>query len=337
MSELPRSVVKSLFGCFSWYLGFTGIYFAVQTVETPGDNVRNYLLADILIQDCIMFLSNRDVYEKKRLEIRRETSVVTSCAINIIRSIPGHWINSINFLGAKHRFDSEAEFRLVQLGSSIVEAKRVSLEVSMSLKASYAKSIQNSESRHEHLTQVLTHATDAKEAWANVAKDFRDTRRWLDGKLREDYSRAFVQAATVGSLHTALTEQGMSNVYMAFAFENVRSICDDNVPPSQSVLACFELLAGQAERCVNQVAQFILYLEELRRQENFSLYRYIFHHLALNATKPRLFELDEAYFASQNEFEITYEAVEQIARHAHTMVPGTHSQEITFFDLEFTE
>lgn len=263
--------------------------------------------------------------------------MVTSCAINIIRSVPGHWINSINLLGAKHRFDSEAEFRLVQLGNSIVEAKRVSLEVSMSLKASYAKSIQNSESRHVHLAQALTHATDAKEAWANVAKDFRDTHKWLEGKLREDYSQAFVEVATIGSLHATLTEQGMSNSYMAFAFENVRSICEDDVPPPQSVLACFELLARQAEKCVDKVAQFILYLEELQRQEGFSLYGYIFDHLALRAKKPRLFELDEAYFASQNEFEITYEAVEQIARHAHTMVPGTHRQEIEFFDLKFTE
>ena len=65
-------------------------------------------------------------------------------------------------------------------------------------------------------------------------------------------------------------------------------------------------------------------------------YQHIFDSLAVNGEKPRLYALDERYFAAQNEFEITYEAVEQIARHAHTIVPETHSNSPEYFDLKFT-
>jgi len=207
----------------------------------------------------------------------------------------------------------------------------------MSLKASYAASIRNSESRDVAFAQALVHAADTEEAWANVAKDFLDTRNWLNGKLREDYSQAFVQVAIGNTLHAQLIKEGTSREYMAVAFERIRSICTENVPPVQAILACFEQLAEQALICADAIKQFILYSEELQAQNNFSIYRYIFDHLALQAKKPRLFELDEAYFAAQNEFEIFYEAVEQIARQAHTMVPGTHDPEIEYFDLKFTE
>ena len=263
--------------------------------------------------------------------------MVMSCVTSLLASVSGHYVNSINFLGVDSVYDSEAEFRLVQLGKSIVEAKRVSLDVSMSLKDSYAASIQDKESRHASLTQALAHSTNAKEAWANVAKDFRNTCKWLEGKLRKDYSQAFVEAATVGNLHSTFVERGVSNDYMASAFENVCVMCEEDTTPEQSVLGCLRHLAEQAEKCAEETGMFTLYLEELQKVEDFSLYGYIFDHLALRAEKPRLFELDEAYFAAQNEFEITYEAVEQIARHAHTIVPGTHDQSIEFFDLRFTE
>lgn len=263
--------------------------------------------------------------------------MIISCAITSITAIPGVLKNTINFLGTNREFDSEAEFRLAQLGISIVEAKRTTLDVGISLKTSYTRSIQDSPSRHTYFTQALANATEAKEAWTNVARNFRDTRRWLEGKLREDYCQAFVQAATAADFHTTLTNQGSSIGYMVFAFENVCSICEADVPPTQAVLDCLKQLAEQAERCVEAIDQFTLYLEELQNQEGFSLYRYIFDHLALQAKKPRLYELDEAYFTVQNEFEITYEAVEQISRHAHTLVPGTHDPDIEFFNLRFTE
>lgn len=262
--------------------------------------------------------------------------MITLCTA-VLTSIPGYFVNTINFTGAQAEYDPEAEFRLAKLGRSIVEAKLVTLNASVSLKTAYAASLRNRESQHSHFVQTLAHSTEANVAWANVANDFRDTRQWLDGKLRADYSQAFVDAATDRDLHPNLVGQHVSRDYMAFAFEAVRAICEDNLAPAQVILACFDRLEKLARECAERVNQFTLYIEELQREDDFSLYGYIFDCLAVRGEKPRLYELDEAYFTVHSEFEITYEAVEQIARHAHTLVPGTHGQEPRFFDLNFTE
>ena len=263
--------------------------------------------------------------------------MIITYVTNILASVPGYFANMINLFGANLQFDAEAEYRLAKLGKSIVEAYRVTLDASLRLKASYLASIENRKSRHAYFTQVLVHLTDAKDAWINVAKDFSDTRKWLDGKLREDYSEAFVEAATVGDLHATLVEQGISKSYMAFAFEEIRAICKNSASPSESILACLDHLSEKAKKCAEIINELILYLEEQYEQEDFSLYSYVFASLAVKGEKPQLYQLDEIYFAVQNEFSITYESVEQIARHAHTLVPGTHGQDPSFFDFKFTD
>jgi len=258
--------------------------------------------------------------------------MITPCLIHTLRSIPSYFGNIINFFGVNPQFDAEAEFRLAQLGRYIVEAKSLSLDVSRSLKASYIANIQNLTSQHGHLTNALEHLTRAQEAWLNVADGFRDNHTWLNGRLRVDYSNAFVEAATVDNLHSALVNQGLSNQYTASAFERIRSICEESEEAAQSILDCFEHLAELAERCAEIITEFRQHLSQLQAAGNFALYDHIFNALAVDGEKPRLYELDEIYFSAQNEFEIVYEVVEQIARDAHTRVPGTHGEIPQYFN-----
>ena len=258
--------------------------------------------------------------------------MITPCLIHTLRSIPSFYSNIINFFGTNRQFDAEAEFRLAQLGMLIVEAKSLSLDVSRSLKASYIANIQNLTSQHDHLTNTLDHLTSAQEAWVNVTESFRDNHTWLNGKLRDDYSNAFLEAATVDNLHSVLVNHGLSNQYTASAFERIRSICEESEDAAQSILDCFEHLAELVERCTEIIIEFRQHLSQLQAEGNFALYDHIFNSLAVDGEKPRLYELDEIYFAAQNEFEIVYEVVEQIARDAHTRVPGTHGETPQYFN-----
>ena len=258
--------------------------------------------------------------------------MITPCLIYTLRSIPSYFGNVINLFGARRQFDAEAEFHLAQLGILIVEAKSLSLDVSRSLQASYITNIQNLTSQGDHLTNALEHLTTAQEAWVNVADSFRDNHTWLNGKLRVDYSNAFVKAAIVDNLHSVLVNQGLSNQYTASAFEKIRSICSESEEAAQSILDCFEYLAELAERCAEIITEFRQHLSQLQAEGNIALYDHIFNSLVVDSEKPRLYELDEIYFAAQNEFEIVYEVVEQIARHAHTRVRGIDGQTPQYFN-----
>ena len=83
--------------------------------------------------------------------------------------------------------------------------------------------------------------------------------------------------------------------------------------------------------------EFLSHLRDLSRDSDFLLFKHVFQCLAVEARKPDLFVLDEKCFLAVNRFEILYEAVEQITREAHTLIPGSHNQVYKNFDLKFTE
>lgn len=244
-------------------------------------------------------------------------------------------VSSINFLGARHIVDAEAEYRLAHLGRLIMEAKRTTTNLSIDLNVSYSLSITNRIAKDTYLLQALRSGAEVVDSWALVSREISIDLEWFKNNLRIDYSRAFVWMATEG-IYKYNIYSDLHNNYMSFAFRDIADICRGENPVT-SILKCLEKLRDLVDILVERSKEVVQYLEELQRQEKFSLYRYVFDHLAIQAVKPKLFDLDEAYFTALSTFDIFYEALKQLARLAHTYVPGTHNRAFEFFDLRFTE
>ena len=253
-----------------------------------------------------------------------------------------HYVNSINFLGARDVHDSEAEYRLLQLATAIVETRQLGAQVSLSVKAAYGASILgNVRSNSAALNQARTHGNALQAKWAEVGQISRDTSSWLDGKLRPEYAEAFCKVARErGSFHNALIEVGASDEYMRWAFDELATACERESSSERAILSTFATLKRMAQRNSRNVSHFFSTLSNVAREEAFAsrgMYGYIFDNLAIRATKPALFVQDEVYFTGLVRFDIYYEALEQVSREAHTRIPGTHDQTFRTFDLMFTE
>ena len=247
-------------------------------------------------------------------------------------------VNTINNLGAAAHVDAEAEFRLLRLAKNIVNAKKATTNLSFAVKGSYGSSVLNvgDKGRIELLDSVKLGPT-VQNAWADVAFEMEKVMNWFNSALREDYSQAFVDSLSdKENLFENLQNNTLTRGYMKWAFDEMKEICSKYDYPVDGIIACYKRVRDYAEICQDAIAKFNKYLEQLYKKPNFSLYDYIFEHLALKAEKPKLFELDEAYFAAMCSFDIYYEALEQTTRHAHTLIPETHDDTLEHFDLKFT-
>ena len=249
------------------------------------------------------------------------------------------YINTINFLGAAPERDSEAEYRLLRLARNIITTKSASTRFSTAVKASYGSSVRGIAMKGKvELSEAVKFGSGVSYAWAEVAHEISSTMTWFNGALREDYSHAFVKSLSEDEgLFQQLEDAELTHNYMKWAFEEMREISENYSYPVDALIACLDRLRSYALKCKARSEAFNEHLEELYSEPDFSLYEYIFNHLALQAKKPKLFDLDEAYFAANNAFDIFYEALEQASRHAHTLVPGTHDTKIEFFDLEYSD
>lgn len=247
-------------------------------------------------------------------------------------------VNSVNFLGAAAHVDSEAEYRLIDVGKSIQLAKQATAEASLLMKGSYGQSVSGQIlAARSTLDQTMSAGIRAQELWSKVARDFDNTRDWLDGYMRPDYSNAFRKLGKDGAkFHKILVGRGISAPHMKWAFKEIREICEEHSSP-ECVLQCIGHLARLADDLSSVYGQFFVTLQKIRSDEpEFDMYTYVFDHLALKAEKPELMEVDEAWFVQMSTFDIFYEAVEQLSREAHTLVPGTHDQILERFSLKFT-
>ena len=143
-------------------------------------------------------------------------------------------INTINFFGVNPKQDAEAEYRLHELGIDIVEAKRASTEVSLSMKHAYGASILG-DIGTEHLENVDQRGQLLSMQWRHVAETSQQLQIWLTGKLRSDYSEAFCLVAKgdtdiVGSL----IEVGASDFNQVWAFDHVGDLCREYDSPRRS-------------------------------------------------------------------------------------------------------
>lgn len=248
-------------------------------------------------------------------------------------------INTMNNLGASFERDSEAEYRLLTLGRKIIDAKKSSTDVSYAVKSSYGSSVIGTALKgRDELIDATKASPRLAHSWAEVAAEMQSVIVWFNGALREDYSEACIQCLTPEyGLFEKLKEKGLTRDYMKWAFEEMRLIAAQHTYPVDALLACYQRISDYAMQCSDAVIAFHDELARLRQEPDFALYDYIFDHLALKAEKPKLFELDEAYFAATCTFDIYYEALEQLTRQAHILVPGTHDQKFENFNLKFTE
>ena len=257
-------------------------------------------------------------------------------------------INSINFLGAHALHDSEAEYRLLQLGEAIIEAQRTSTDFSLSIKGAYGESILgNVDASMDRLTQAQETGELLQNRWFHVSDVSLQTMAWLTGKLRDDYAVAFCTVATETSeepnlhlLHLSLTDIGASADYMLWAFNQISASCNQSESPQEAILSAFSNLSTLASVNLQNALTFITTLQSAMNEPSFrqhGLYGHIFDKLALQAEKPAIFVSDEVYFTGVSRFEIYYEALEQVAREAHTLIPNTHDQIFQTFNMIFTD
>lgn len=274
----------------------------------------------------------------KSLRLLVSVCTIVACVAVAILTSRAHYVNSINFLGAKHAVDPESEFRLMQLGRVIVEAKRADTDVSLAVKDAYAASILGDKSAHDaNIAEAQRLGTMAQRQWASVAQNISEVVTWLDGNLRKEYTEAFKKIALSKDFHSELVTKGISSRDMKWAFDRIAKICSETGDGTQAILKCLLELKKLAEETSEASVKFTQHLGKITNEPKFTLYRHIFDNLAIRAKKPELFSLDEGYFVKNNEFLVFYEAVEQVSREAHTIVPGTHDQKFETFDLKFTK
>ena len=106
--------------------------------------------------------------------------------------------------------------------------------------------------------------------------------------------------------------------------------------PEDGTIIALGRVGHYAGQCRAGVKKFGDQLAATNSASDLSLHTHIYDYLGKRAEKPTLFTLDECYYSCVTDFEIYYEAYEQISRHAHTLVPGTHAASVRFFDLTFT-
>lgn len=251
-------------------------------------------------------------------------------------------INSINFLGAHHVHDAEAEYRLLQLAIDIVEARQIGTSFSLNIKGAYRASLLGDmRANFNGLMDARTTGNALRDKWAEVGERSQQIMTWLNGKLRPEYAAAFCEVAQEGSaFQNSLVEMNASESYMGWAFEEIGRSCEQSSSPQEAIFSTFAILKTLAQGNMTNVSRFINALNTLDEDESFrngGLYGYIFDRLALRAQKPVLFVEDEVYFTGVMRFDIYYEALEQVSREAHTRIPGTHDQTFQIFDLNFTQ
>jgi len=267
--------------------------------------------------------------------------VAVLLSVLVVIVVDARIVNSINFTGAKARFDTEAEYRLLTLAVSIVEARRADTDLSLAVKNAYGASIIGDKKSHDfQLLSAADASTKLKRAWGNVAREAQSMQKWLEGRLRPEYSEAFKKVAINHvRLHGRLIEEKASGDYMTWAFEEIASYFDGQVDPSQAIIQCFSRLEELAYENVDNVVGFEKSFSVAQETEEFKkngLHGHIFQYIAIKAEKPDIFTKDEVFFTSIVHFDIFYEALEQISREAHKHVPGTHDLEFDTFDLRLT-
>ncbi len=251
-------------------------------------------------------------------------------------------INSINFTGVDRKFDTEAEYRLLQFAQSIVISRREETEFSLAIKKAYGASILGDRQSHDELLKTAeVAATKLKRAWSNVAQQSESLQNWLNGRLRPEYAEAFKKVVgTRKILQSRLIKEGASAQYIDWAFVELEDLYEKKkLNPSNAIIETFGMLKAIALENVKHVGSFMLSLNKAKDFEEFQkngLYGHIFDFIAIRADKPDIFTKDETYFTGVIKFDILYEAFEQVSREAHKLVPGTHDLEFSTFDLQFT-
>lgn len=247
------------------------------------------------------------------------------------------YVNSINFFGSAINFDAESEYRLALVASSIIEAKRKGNDLSTQVKSSLQASVLGERVACSlQLDSAIVRASDARKAWARLSLELAETRAWHTGKLRPEFAEACQQAANDAELHPGLVEAGLSRSYMKWGFDRVRDTINAGATAEAGVLAVFTWLAEQAQKIADSTATFIEALEVVRSSETPSIYRHLYDTLGVGTCKPDLHNIDEAAFAAVCDFDLVYEAFEQVTRQAHLLIPGTHAGFNTF-DTKFRQ
>ena len=275
----------------------------------------------------------------------RQLVAVVICALGVAvfsKVSEAYIFNTINFLGTDRLHDAESEYRLLELATDIVEARQISTHVSMSVKGAYRASLLGQNDANIHLISQATGVGNSlHEKWREISNGSIQLIDWLDEKLRPEYAEAFCEVAAQRlEFHQSLVNVGASDEYMSWAFSSIGGACHEYNTARGAVLSTFRVLGELAQQNATNAIAFLRTLNALPQNEAYvkaGIYGYIFDNLAIRAKKPELFVQDEVFFTGLSRFDIYYEALEQVSREAHTLIPGTHDQEFQTFDLNYTD